>query len=613
MTLAHARGHWLMAVLLVVGGVVPAAAQTVEPRHAIAMHGQPKYAPGFKYFDYVNPRAPKGGRVKLGELQTFDTLNPFNAKGDAGAGAGAIYDTLMVTAADEAFTKYGLLAETVEMPDDRSWIIFNLRPQARWHDGKPITADDVIFTFQTLTTKGHPFYRFYYKDVKKAEKLDPHRVKFTFGVSENRELPLIVGEMAILPKHYWQGRDFTRTTLEPPLGSGAYRIGKLEAGRFIELERVPDYWGKDLPVNVGQDNFDLLRYDYYRDATLVVEAFKSGKFDYRNENSSKTWATAYDMDEVKTGQLIKLKSPHNRSAGMQGFAFNTRRPLFKDRRLREALGYAFDFEWSNKNLFYGQYKRTRSYFDNSELAATGLPTGAELAILEKYRGRVPDAVFSREYKPPVTDGMGRIRANLRAADELLKAAGWVIKDGQRINSETGQALEFELLLVSPLFERIALPFAKNLSRLGVKARVRLVDSSQYVERLRTFDFDMITAVWGQSLSPGNEQRSYWTTTAADQRASRNLAGIKDAVVDELVDAVIAAPDRESLVVRTRALDRVLAWGFYVVPQFHLDYDRLVFWNRFGRPKVVPTQGSQFGTWWIDPALDAALKAARKRG
>lgn len=570
-----------------------------EPRHGLAMHGETKYGPDFKHFDYVNPNAPKGGDVKLATTGSFDSFNGFIIKGEAAAGIGGIYDTLLVSSADEAFTEYGLLAETVETPQDRSWVQFVLRKEARWHDGKPITADDVIWTFNTLIEKGQPFYRFYYGSIERAEKIDERTVKFTFKPGENRELPLIMGQIAVLPKHYWQDRDFSKTTLKPPLGSGAYKIDSFEPGRFVKYKRVANYWGRNLPVNVGKDNFDTMRYDYYRDATVQVEAFKAGEFDYRSENASKSWATAYDFPALDKGLVIKEEIKHNRGSGMQGYIYNTRRVLFSDPKVRQALAYAFDFEWSNRNLFYSQYKRTRSYFDNSELTAKGLPGADELAILTPYRGRIPDEIFTAEYNPPRTKGDGRIRTNLKAGDALLKEAGWIIKDKKRVHSETGQVLEFEIMLVSPTLERVTLPMIKNLERLGVKARVRTVDTAQYLRRLETFDFDVITFVFGQSLSPGNEQRGYWGGEAAGQNGSRNFIGIKDPVIDELVEKLIAAPDRKSLIAHTRALDRVLQWGHYVIPHWHLDYDRLVFWNKFQRPETTPLRGVQFSTWWVN--------------
>ncbi len=588
--------------------IVAAAARAEEPQwvHAIAMHGTPKYGPGFAHFDYVNPDAPKGGKVTLGAIGGFDSLNPFIARGEPADGTGGLYDTLTVAARDEPFTRYGLLAEAMRMPEDRAWIEFRLRPEARWHDGTPITAEDVVWTFDTLIGKGQPLYRFYYANVDRVTALDARTVRFDFKPGENRELPLIISEIAILPKHYWADRDFAATTLEPPLGSGPFRIVDLEANRFIEYERVADYWGRDLPANVGLNNFGRLRYDYYRDSTVAVEAFKAGAFDFRSENSSATWASGYDIPEVADGRIVRAEVPNHETAGMQGFVFNTRRALFEDRRVRRALAYAFDFEWSNRNLFHGQYTRTRSYFDNSDLAATGLPSAAELAILEPYRGRIPDQVFTTEYHPPRTAGDGRILGNLRVADRLLKEAGWVVRDKKRVHAGTGQPFAFEIMLVSPQFERIVLPMAKNMERLGLDVRVRTVDTAQYLERLRGFDYDMIVFNFAQSLSPGNEQRLFWGSAAADQPGSRNFIGIRDPVIDELIELVIAAPTREDLEIRCRALDRVLQWGHYLIPNFHITYDRLIYWSKFGHPPPTELRGAVFGAWWVDPDKAAAL-------
>ncbi|MGH7786958.1 MAG: extracellular solute-binding protein [Candidatus Binatia bacterium] len=577
------------------------AADPIYKGHGIAMHGDLKYGPAFKHFDYVNPAAPKGGEIKRAVVGTFDSFNPFIIKGNPDAGSGQLYDTLLTASADEPFSEYGLLAESVETAADRSWVAFTLRPNARWHDGKPITVEDVIWTFETLRDKGAPFFRAYYASVAAVEKSGERTVRFTFKPGENRELPLILGQLPVLPKHYWATRDFEQSTLEPPLGSGAYRIERFEAGRWSRYQRVADYWGKDLPANVGRDNFDTIRYDYYRDDTVALEALKAGEYDLRLESSAKEWATAYDIPAVRDGRLQKQDFTHNRPAGMQGFAFNLRRPLFQDRRVRQALGLVFDFEWSNRTLFYGQYTRTRSYFANSELASNGLPQGAELATLEPFRDQLPPELFTSEYQPPVTDGSGNIRENLRRASELLKAAGWKVDPKSRkLVNAAGQPFEFEILLVMPAFERITLPYIKNLERLGITARVRTVDPAQYKKRSDDFDFDVLVENWGQSSSPGNEQRNFWGSAAAEQPGSQNVIGLKDPVVDALIEQLIAAPDRATLVARTQALDRVLQWGFYVVPQWYLAYDRLAYWNKFGRPEVTPALGVQVDTWW---ALD----------
>ncbi len=599
------------ALLLVM--VCPGAmtsAQVTRPTHAIAMHGTPKYPAGFRHFDYVEPNAPKGGTLRIAVQGTFDSFNPFIPKGNAGAGNS--YESLLTSSADEPFTQYGLIAESIEVPRDRSWAIFTLRPQARWHDGKPITVDDVIWSLETLKTKGQPFFRFYYGGVTSAEQIGPRRVKFIFSDRGNRELPLIVGQLPILPKHYWESRDFESTTLEPPLGSGPYRVVEFEAGRYVVTERVADYWGTNLPVNVGQNNFDRIRYDYYRDDTVIRQALKAGEIDFRMENQAKAWALDYDVPAVKRGWLNKEEIRHFSPTGMQAFVYNTRRELFADRKVREALAYAFDFEWTNRNLFFGQYARTESYFSNSELAATGLPVGSELQILNRYRGRIPEEIFTRAYQAPSTDGSGWPRKNLSRAFALLAEAGWVVRDMQLVNEETGQTFSFEILLVSPAFERIVLPFVRNLKRLGINARVRLVDQSQYINRIRGFDFDMIVTGWGASESPGNEQRGYWTSAAASSPAASNYAGVNNEVIDELVELLINAPDRESLVARSRALDRVLLFDYYVIPQWHLRMQRILYWDKFSRPAVTPRTGTSIDYWWFDEAKAVRLEREKNQ-
>ncbi|HEX7005601.1 MAG TPA: extracellular solute-binding protein [Alphaproteobacteria bacterium] len=598
------------ALVLAAAAVGAQAEEAVYKGVGIAMYGEPKYEDGFTHFDYVNPDAPKGGSVKLAAVGTFDSLNPFIIKGVPAAGIGFIYDTLMESSLDEPFSEYGLVAESIEVPADRSWVAFTLRPEARFHDGSQITVDDVIFTFKTLLAKGAPFYRSYYAGVAKVEQTGPRTVKFTFKPGDNRELPLILGQLPVLPKAYWEKREFDQTSLDPPLGSGPYKIESLDPGRSITYRRVENYWGRDMPTQRGTNNFNVIRYDYYRDATVLREALKAGAIDFRLENQAKAWAVDYDIPEVKEGLLIRKEFPQHRGAGMQAFVFNTRRPFFKEPKVREALNYAFDFQWTNKNLFYGQYVRTESYFANSELASSGLPKDEELEILEKYRGRVPERVFTEEFKLPVYDGNGDIRPGLRKAFALLKEAGWQIKNGALIDPSTGRQMEFEFLLVQPEFERIVLPFLQNLQKLGVNARARVVDPAQYQNRLADFDFDMIVGGWPQSLSPGNEQRDFWSSAAAKEPGSRNTAGIMDPVIDELVELVIAAPTRESLVARTRALDRVLLWHFFVVPNWHINVDRYVYWNKFGMPDKVPLQGADFTTWWIDKTKEAALVAKK---
>jgi microcin C transport system substrate-binding protein len=586
------------------------AADEPKPSHGIAIHGEPGYPPDFTHLDYVDPDAPKGGLVRRSAVGAFDNLNPYILKGQAAAGVSYVFETLMTGTNDEANTEYGLVAETVETPADRSWAIFRINPKARWHDGKPITPEDVIWSFETLREKGHPFYRYYFASVAKVERIGERGVKFSFAEGENRELPVIIGQLPVLPKHYWDGKEFDKTTLEPPLGSGPYRIAAVDPGRSIEIERVPDYWGADLPVNVGRYNFDRMRFEYYRDRTVERIAFTAGATDIFVENSAKEWATAYDFPAVRDG-LVKVEAiPNEIPTGMQAFIFNIRRPLFADKRVRQALAYAFDFEWTNANLFYGQYERTKSYFSNSELAATGLPSAAELEILEPYRGRIPDEAFTTVYEPPSTDGTGNIRANLREAFRLLGEAGWHVKDGELRNDETGQPFTFEILLVSPAFERIVLAFVQNLERLGIEASVRTVDTTQYQNRMDEFDFDMAIGSFGQSLSPGNEQRDFWGSASAKTPGGRNLIGIEDPAIDELIDLLIAAPDREALIARTRALDRVLLWNFFVIPHYHIQTTRIAYWNKFGMPDVVPPYGIDIDAWWIDPRKAAAVAAGK---
>jgi microcin C transport system substrate-binding protein len=603
-----------LGLLAALAALAPSAsAQTKTIRvHGLAMHGEPKHGPGFTHFDYANPNAPKGGDARVYAIGSFDSFNPYILKGNPAAGLGALFETLLFNSGDEAFSEYGLLAETIEVPEDRSWVAFTLRPQARWHDGRPVTVEDVVFSLETLKSKGHPFYRSYFKDVAKAEQTGERSVRFSFADGINRELPLIVGQLPILPKHWWASRDFDKTALEPPLGSGPFRVKAFEAGRSITYERVPDYWGRDIPVRRGTYNVDQLRYDYYRDGTVALEAFKAGEYDFRQENVAKDWATAYDAPAVRDGLIKKVEIPHERPTGMQGFSFNTRREVFKDKRVRQALALAFDFEWANKNLFYDQYVRTRSFFSNSELASSGLPRDEELKILERFRGRIPDEVFTKEYVPPVGGNDEALRANLRQALDLLRAAGWTVKERKLVHGTSGKPFQFEILLAQPTWERIALPFTRNLERLGIEARVRTVEPAQYRKRMDDFDYDMTVETFGQSLSPGNEQRDFWGSAAADTPGSRNTIGIKDPVVDELIDLVIAAPDRAGLIARTRALDRVLLAGHYLIPHWHIRTFRVAYWDRFGRPETPAKYTLCVECWWVDSEKAKAIDARRGR-
>jgi microcin C transport system substrate-binding protein len=592
-------------LLLVAGGGAQAA-----PSEGMSLFGDLKYGPGFTHFDYTNPQAPKGGAMRYSAIGTFDTLNPFVINGVPAAGISLIFDTLSASSEDEPASEYGLVAKTIDLAPDKLSVLYTLRKEARFHDGAPMTPADVIWTFDALQKKGLPAYREYYGDITKVVQEGDRGVRFYFKSAKNRELPQILGQMPVLSKAFWSGRDFAKTMLTPPLGSGPYTIKSLDPGRSITYERVKDYWGADLPANKGRYNVDTIRYDYYRDATIALEAFKAGQYDVRQENSSKDWATGYDCPALRNGLIKKEQIPNGLPSGMQGFGYNLRRPIFQDPRVREALAYAFDFEWSNKNLFYGAYQRTRSYFDNSELAATGVPQGQELQILDKFKGQIPDAVFTTEYDPPKYDGSGNIRDGLRKALKLLMEAGWIFKDEKLVNAKTGQPFEFEILLDNPQFERIVLPFADNLKRMGITARVRTVDTAQYQRRMDTFDYDMTVVLFPESLSPGNEQREYWGSQAADEQGSHNLLGIKSKVVDVLVEELIQSPDRASLVAQTRALDRVLQYGYYVIPNFHLAAFRVAYWDKFRRPAVSPKYAVGLDTWWVDPGAEKSVEAKK---
>ncbi len=569
--------------------------------HAIAMHGEPKYSKDFENVEYINPNSIKGGSIVRSAIGTYDSFNPFILKGTSAAGIGGLYETLTTGSSDEAFTEYGLLAETIEWPDDRSWVSFTLRNEAYWHDGKKITADDVVWTFNTLMEKGHPFYKYYYGDVKEVIKEQQNKVRFNFTTNTNKELVLIVGQLPVLPKHYWENKNFEETSLEIPIGSGPYKIKSFDSGRSITYELDQNYWGfgASIPIKIGKDNFGTIRYDYYKDRGIEREAFKSGEIDFFSENSSKEWATAYDINAVNEGLIKKELISHENPQGMQGFAFNIRKDKFKDRRVRKALSYAFDFEWSNKNLFFDAYKRTDSFFENSELASSGLPSKEELNYLNPYFDVLPKEIFTEVYKNPVTDGSGYMRMQLQEASKLLEESGWELVDGKLLHSNTKEPFEFEILLRSPAFERIVFPFKDNLEKLGIIAEVRTIDSAQYQKRMETFDFDMVVQTFGQSLSPGNEQRNFWGSDAADTDGSRNVVGIKNYAVDGLIESLINASDREELITITKALDRVLLWNYYVIPQWHISSYRVLYWDFFDQPKIKPKYSLGFDTWWIN--------------
>ena len=580
------------ALLLSLSSLSLAAGQ-----HALTLYGEPaKYPASFKHFDFVNPDAPKGGELRQSGFGGFDSLNPFINKGVAADDIGLIYDTLTRHSLDEPFTEYGLLAEKIEVAPDHSWVRFYLRPQARFHDGQAVTAADVVFTFDALMKDGAPQYKAYYADVAKATAEDAQRVRFDFKRSNNRELPLILGQLPVLPKHWWSNREFNKGNLEIPLGSGPYKVADVAAGRSIRYERVKDYWGNELAVNRGFYNFDSILIDYYRDTTVALEALKAGQFDYWLEISAKNWASAYDVPAVKDGRLHKEEIANHNPTGMQGFVFNIRRPLFQDLRVREALGLLFDFEWTNKQLFNGAYTRTRSYFENSELAASGLPGSDELNILEPLRAQLDPKVFNSAFEVPRSDASGIIREQQRRAYQLLQEAGWKIVDDKMVDAD-GKPVSLEFLLAQTDFERVLLPYKRNLADLGIELVIRRVDVSQYINRLRSRDFDMIVGGFGQSSSPGNEQREYWHSASADNPGSRNFIGLKDPAVDSLVEGLINADSRQSLVAHTRALDRVLLAGHYVIPNWHIKTWRVAYWDRLQHPEVTPLYDVGLMTWW----------------
>jgi microcin C transport system substrate-binding protein len=597
----------------------PAAAQQAQAerawRHGVSLFGELKYPADFKHFDYVNPDAPKGGSVRMIGLGTFDNFNEVVAglKGSLAVFAGVVSDTLMVPVLDEVETSYGLLAEAVSYSADFASATFRLRAGARHHDGRPVTVEDVIFSMEAFK-KYSPGHAAYYRHVAKIEQTGEREVAFILDAPGNREMPLIIGQLNVLAKHWWEGtdpsgkkRDVGATTLEPPLGNGAYRIKDFVAGRTVVYERVKDYWAKDLGVSIGRDNFDELRFEYFRDGTVALEAFKADQVDWRTENIAKNWATAYDFPAVRDKRVLLEEFPLRSRGIMQAFAFNTRREKFKDPRLRLAFNYAYDFEEMNKQIFFGQYKRITSYFEGTELASSGLPAGQELDILEKVRDKIPPEVFTKPYTNPVGGSRENIRSNLREAVRLLKEAGYEVRNQKLVDARTGEPLSIEMLSEDPSVERVILFYKPSLERLGITVNVRTVDPAQYENRLRNWDFDIIVAVWPESLSPGNEQRDYWGSQAADTLGSRNYIGIKNPAVDALVDRVIFAKDRAELVAATRALDRVLLWNHYVVPQYSTDQTRTARWDRFGHPSVLPKYAEPaFPTvWWWD-----AEKAAR---
>ncbi len=596
-----------------------AGAAGVEPRHGLSSFGDLKYLPDFPHFDYVNPDAPKGGEVRLRDIGSFDNLNPFILKGiklrgvGATALAGLPFDTLMTPAGDESDAVYGLVAESAEVAPDRSWVSFRLRPEARFNDGSPLTAEDVVFSFETLKARGEPSFRIVLRDVESATAEGLHRVRFAFRQGAvTRDLPLTVAGLPILSRAWYETRAFDRTTLDPPLGSGPYRIVRADQGRTIVYERVADYWARDLPVNRGRFNYGVVRFDFYRDRNIALEAFKAGEYDFREEFTSKMWATAYDFPAVEEGLVKRESIPDESPANRQFFVLNQRRGIFGDRRVRAAFDLAFDFEWTNRNIFYGLYARTRSLYQNTPMAARDLPTPGEVALLGPYRDRLPAEVFTRVFEPPATDGSGKARRNLRAARKLLREAGYAVRDG-KLRDPSGRPVSMEFLTFSPTFERVYAPLVRNLGRLGIAATIRIVDSAQYANRMQEFDFDVTTAAFGTAPTPGVGERNFWGSEAARSPGGLNYAGIADPVVDALIEKIADAPDRGSLETAARALDRVLLWNRHVVPQWFNANHNIAYWDKFARPGIAPRYDGGFGfldTWWIDPDKAAALEARR---
>jgi len=568
------------------------------PSHCLTLYGECKYKADFKHFDYVNPNAPKGGAVKLAETGSFDNLNQFILKGVKAPGITMIFDSLMVASQDEPQSMYGLIASAVDISGDNSSAEFTLRKEAKFHDGTPITPDDVVFTFTILREKGDPTYKMLFAPVVKVEKTAPDKVKFTFNETKNKELPMLVASVPIISKAYYAKVDFEKTTLESPLSNGSYKVESVEQGKNIIYKRAADYWAKDLPVSRGQYNFDTIRYDMYRDENVTLEALKSGNYDFRREYIARNWATAYDVLAVKDGRIIKREIPDNTPQGMQAFIFNTRQTKFADRRVREAIGLTLDYEWINKTIFYGAYTRNKSFFENTDFQSNSIPEGKELALLEKFKDELPPALFTQPFANPVTDGSGNPRENLLKAQKLLEEAGWTVKDGKRVNAK-GEQLSLEFLLRQPTMERVAAPMRKNLERLGIASSIRMVDDAQYQKRTDEGDFDMVS-VWINRgvFFPGNEQMSYWHSSQADVKGSNNLAGFKSKAVDGVLDELLKAHDKDSLVAAGRALDRALLWENVVIPHWHSGSFRVAYWDKFGIPETLPKYNLGFQAWWV---------------
>lgn len=589
----------LAALALAPAAVFPAFAAAGAP--GMALYDAPKYRPGFAHFDYVNPDAPKGGLVKLAETGTFDSLNPFILKGVKAPGLSETFESLMVASLDEPLSMYGLIAETVTLADDRRSASFELRREAKWHDGTPITADDVVFSFETLKTRGDPTYRILYAPITGVQKTGERRVTFTFADAANRELPFIAAQMPIFSQAYYRSHDFDKTTLEAPLGSGPYRVAEVQQGRSITYARVEDYWGRDLPVNRGMYNYDRIRYDMYRDENVTLEALKAGEYDFRREYIARNWATAYDAPAVRDGRIIKREIPDHTPQGMQAFIFNTRKDRLSDARVREAIDLTMDYEWINKTIFYGAYVRNSSFFENTEFQSRGVPEGRELALLAPFRDELPPALFTEPFRNATTDGSGNARENLLKAQKLLEEAGWTVQGGKRVNAR-GEALTLEFLLRQPTMERVIGPMRKNLERLGITATIRNVDDAQYQKRTDAGDFDIVT-VWINRgvFYPGNEQVALWHSSQAEVKGGNNLGGVNSKAVDAMLAALTGARSKDELLAAGRALDRILLWQHYVIPNWHSGSFRVAYWDRFGLPDTLPRYHLGFHTWWVKDA------------
>ena len=578
--------------------LAPPLSAQMTPTHGVSILGTLKYPENFTHFEYVNPNAPKGGMVRLGSFGDFDTFNAFSVKGTFAEGADTLlHCTLLAPADDEPASYYGYLAEKVIVASDHKSITFTLNKNAKFSDGTPVTADDVIFSFYTLTKKGLPLFAQKYRDVEKVEKMSQTEVKFIFSTDENRQLPAILGQFPILSKAYYQKHDFEKTDLTPPVCCGPYQIKEFEAGKRVVYTRIPNWWGENLPSQKGLNNFDM-SYDYYRDENILLQAFESGKYDFHFERSAKDWATGYNIPAVKEGKVILQKIPNKIPIGTQAFIFNTRRPIFADRKVREALADAFDFEWMNKHLCYNAYTRSLSYFNNSPMSSSGLPEGEELKILELYKDKLPPEVFTQAFTLPIAKETGYDRKPIEKANAVLQSAGWIVKNEERVNAKTGEPLTFEFLLTDPLFERAALALQRNFKDLGIRMTIRTVTLSEYTEAVENYDYDMIAVFMPQAEIPGNEQRDFWGSKSALTGGGENYSGINDPVVDALIELVVSASDRQTLIDRVHALDRVLLWGYYAIPTWYMPFLRIAYWNKFGMPKKKPKDGIGFNTWWL---------------